>query len=199
MRALVRPRWFCFPVLLPLALSCSVGCSRSAPQQPASSGAAVPALSSHALPEIKAAAPDCTLATQLVPGIPGSPGHLIPSARNPNGQSELAAHMRMMEADLSTARTAIQKGAAISPLLARHSKIRCAWPTRAEDRDEAFDASARRYLDAVAALERAEPSKAAAAYGSVLGACRACHEHTCSGAIVAIEALALPSGTQPKP
>lgn len=106
--------------------------------------------------------------------------------------------MRMMEADLSAARTAILQGATVAPLLARHRKIRCSWPTRPEDRDEAFDTSARRYLDAVAALDGAVPNKAAA-FGAVLGACRACHEHTCSGAIVAIDALALPSAPRPAP
>lgn len=107
--------------------------------------------------------------------------------------------MRMMQSDLSAARAAILGSTAVAPMLARHRKIRCAWPTRPEDRDEAFDASARNYLDAVATLDGAEPSKKAAAYTSVLGACRACHEHTCSGAIAAIDALALPSPPRPAP
>lgn len=34
-------------------------------------------------------AAECTLETPLIPGVPGSPGHLLPSDRNPNGDSEL--------------------------------------------------------------------------------------------------------------
>jgi hypothetical protein len=194
MRALLR-----LPLLLNLVVPLLAACSRSAPQQPV--GAAPPsAASSTTAPlEIPPSAADCTLATRLVPGIPGSPGHLIPSPRNPNGQSELSAHMRLMQSDLAAARSAILGGTAVAPMLARHRKIRCAWPTRPADRDEALDASARHYLDAVAALDGAAPSQRAAAFTSVLGACRACHEHTCSGAIVAIDALALPAEPRPAP
>lgn len=198
MRARLLPPLISLPLLLHIVVPILPACSRSTPQQPVSTPTPVPPPSAVAPVEIPPEAADCTLATRLIPGIPGSPGHLIPSPRNPNGQSELSAHMRMMQADLAAARTAILQGAAVVPMLARHRKIRCAWPTRPEDRDEAFDLSARRYLDAVAALDRAAPSKAAA-YTSVLGACRACHEHTCSGAIVAIDALALPSEPRPAP
>lgn len=138
----------------------------------------------------------CTLATPLVPGVPGSPGHLIHSDINPNGQSELSAHMRTMQAQLKVAATAIRAGQKPAPMAAAFAKIRCAWPTTPSDRNAQFDASAQAYLAAVAALDAAPVHEAAPAYGRVLDACRSCHEHTCSGAIVAIEALRL---TQPEP
>jgi hypothetical protein len=132
---------------------------------------------------------DCTLATPLVPGVPGSPGHLIPSERNPNGASELATHMRRMADDLKTARAAIVDGGSALPLWASHRKLRCAWPTALSDRNEAYDAMAQTYLEAVRALD-AKPSSRAA-YTGVVAACRACHEQTCDGPIAVIDGLGL--------
>lgn len=194
-------RWLCAPVLPCAAVVVLFGCSRSAPAPVQASGqdAATAAASPAPVPDPAPAATECTLATPLVPGIPGSPGHLIPSPRNPNGQSELSAHMRRMEADLSAARAALQGGTPVAPMLARHRKIRCSWPTNPSDRDAAFDASARGYLDAVAALDAASPDHKARAYDGVLSACRTCHEHTCSGAIVAIEALRMAASAQSAP
>lgn len=123
--------------------------------------------------------------------MPGSPGHLIPSAINPNGSSELAALMRAMQADLKAARAAIERGQPRGALLSRHQKIRCSWPTNPTDRNESFDASAQAYLAAVGALDAAVAADAATRFDGVLDRCRACHEQTCSGAIVAIEALRL--------
>ena len=131
----------------------------------------------------------CTLDTQLVPGIPGSPGHPIPSTINPNGNSELAQLMRTMQGDLKEGRTAIGKGEHVAPLFPRFRKIRCAWPTNAGDRNAAFDSAAQNYLAAVKALDAAKKEEAAAAYEHVLDGCRACHEQSCGGAIPAIEAL----------
>ena len=47
---------------------------------------------------------DCNCSTPLQPGVPGSPGHLIVSPRNPNGDSELAVPMRQFVDDLTEAR-----------------------------------------------------------------------------------------------
>lgn len=175
----VLARQTALPVVLLL-----LGCTRSA-----DSGRHQTVDASSA-PRIARAAP-CTLATPLVPGIPGSPGHLMQSAINPNGQSELAAHMRSMQAQLQAARPLIARSEKVPPLFDSFTKIRCAWPTNPADRNESFDASAQAYLAAVAALDAAAPTAAAPAYDQVLGACRSCHERTCSGAIVAIEALRL--------
>jgi hypothetical protein len=170
---LFRSRFFPLVVLL-------LGCSRP------------PAAAPTAPRDAAAPVEPCTLATPLVPGVPGSPGHLIRSDINPNGQSELAAHMRMMQAQLKAAGALIERGESGPPLHAAFAKIRCAWPTTPADRDEAFDRSAQAYLGAVQRLDRAGRAQRRAAFDGVLDACRACHEHTCSGAIVAIEALRLP-------
>jgi hypothetical protein len=104
--------------------------------------------------------PPCTLQTALTPGIPGSPGHPIPSTINPNGNSELAQLMRTMQADLKLAREAIEKGEKVGPLWPRFRKIRCSWPTNQADRNAAFDTAAQSYLSAVQALEAPPASEA---------------------------------------
>lgn len=202
----------CLCLILSLA-----ACNRSAPSTATASAdrsagsVATPATtSSHTAPDHPGPAPaptedprataqgqseECTLQTPLPPGVPGSPGHLIPSARNPNGQSELAALMRSMEAALKEARPLVAQGQKVGPFASRFAKIRCAWPTNLGDRDAQFDALAVAYLSAVAKLDATHGADAPAAFDGVLNACRACHERACSGAIVAINALRLPSTT----
>jgi len=131
---------------------------------------------------------DCTLDTPLVPGVPGSPGNLIPSDINPNGASELATLMRRMVKDLEDNRAAIEKGEVPAPLWLRHRRIRCSWPTALSDRNAAFDGMAQAYLAQVKALD-AQPKDMRAAHDAVVEACRACHENTCSGPIERIMQL----------
>ncbi|MBE2249721.1 MAG: hypothetical protein IAE78_09235 [Myxococcus sp.] len=141
-------------------------------------------------PAPRAVVDDCTLATKLLPGVPGSPGNLIASERNPNGASELATHMRLMVDDVRDAKAKVLAGQAVPALRERHRKLRCAWPTSPSDRNEAFDAMALSYLSKVAALD-AKPADARAAYTAVVGACRTCHEATCDGPIAVIDGLEL--------
>lgn len=177
-------------------LACSKAAPPPPPASPPASPPAVPATVSAAAGSVEGAAgqsEDCTLQTPLTPGIPGSPGHLIPSQRNPNGQSELAALMRAMEATLKEARDQIGRGQPVGPFLPKFRRMRCAWPTNPGDRDAQFDALATAYLSAVSQLDAARDSGAAAkAYSGVLQGCRSCHERACSGALAAISALQLP-------
>ncbi|MBT9560351.1 MAG: hypothetical protein IV100_30275 [Myxococcales bacterium] len=135
---------------------------------------------------------NCTDETPLVPGIPGSPGHPIASRINPNGQSELAAHMRTMLADLKAARADIEAGRPVKPMRVVHHRIRCSWPTVMKDRSPPFDAMALSYLGGISALEAAPPAEAKKAFNAALGGCRACHEKTCSSAMAAINGLPFP-------
>lgn len=134
---------------------------------------------------------ECTLATRLVPGVPGSPGHLIDSDINPNGASELATLMRAMVADLEAGRAAVEVGVAPLPLWSRHRKMRCAWPTDVADRTDAFDAMAVAYLSRVRALD-ARPDDVRGAFNAVVDGCLACHQHVCTGPMERIEALKAP-------
>lgn len=171
-----------FAVLL-LAVTIS-SCNRNSSSANAAAAAPTPIAAAALAPQ----ADDCTLATKLVPGVPGSPGHLIPSEINPNGASELAALMRTFVKDMSAARELVQKSAPVPELWSRHRKMRCSWPTAASDRDEGFDARAQVYLAAVKELD-AKPADMTKAFDNVLAACRACHEVSCAGPIEVIDSL----------
>lgn len=140
-------------------------------------------------PAAEPALPECAITTALEHGIPGSPGHLIESPRNPNGDSELAALMRVMLDDLQLARERVLNGEAVDSLTATHRRIRCTWPTDPATRNGHFDSMARRYLDTVRSLEKVSD---AASYEAVVGQCLHCHQNTCPGPATAIEKLRLP-------
>ena len=129
---------------------------------------------------------DCTASTVLVPGVPGSPGHLIASDINPNGASELATLMRTFVADWRNARVALEADAGVSARFPVHRKLRCSWPTAADDRTPAFDGLAQGYLAKVKAFD-ARPSRDT--YEGVLDGCKACHEVSCGGPLEVIEGL----------
>lgn len=129
---------------------------------------------------------DCNLQTVLDPDKPGAPGHLIPSERNPNGDSELAVLMRRFVDDLRDAKVLIEAGEDVPALFPVHRTMRCAWPTNPAERNEGFDGRAQAYLAAVQGFD-AEPSKAS--YNFVVSSCVACHQINCGGVVPLIESL----------
>lgn len=129
---------------------------------------------------------DCNLSTPLVPGIPGSPGHLIKSARNPNGDSELAVLMRQFVDDLREARSLMAAGEPLKKLYPVHRKMRCAWPTKPDERNANFDNRAQGYLASVRAFD-AEPGKAS--YNAILDGCINCHSQSCGGPLDFIDSM----------
>ena len=129
---------------------------------------------------------DCNLSTPLVPGIPGSPGHLIKSQRNPNGDSELSVLMRQFVDDLREVRTQAEAGQPVKKLLPVHRKMRCAWPTKPEERNEQFDGRALGYLAAVRAFDTA-PNQAN--YNGIIAGCIACHSVSCGGPLDFIDSM----------
>jgi hypothetical protein len=137
----------------------------------------------------EAVQPECTLATPLVPGTPGSPGHLLPSLRNPNGDSELAALMRRFVDDLTLTRTALEARGPRRALAPKHRRLRCAWPTEPKDRTPVYDALAQAYLARVEELDLAGPEAAEPAYRRVIEACRGCHQASCPGPLDLIDSL----------
>ncbi len=133
--------------------------------------------------------PPCTGETKLEPGVPGSPGHPIASALNPNGASQLATPMRAMLGDLKRVRAShLETGAFQALPLPEHTRIRCSWPTAPADRTPAFDAMAQVYLHSVRSYN-ASPN--ATTYASVVQGCLACHQNTCPGPMEAIRPLLL--------
>ncbi len=129
---------------------------------------------------------DCNFATPLVPGVPGSPGNLIVSPRNPNGDSELAHLMRVFVDDLNDARAKLEAGQPVAKMYDRHRKMRCAWPTKPEERNERFDTLAKGYLGAVRAFD-ASPSQAN--YNAIISGCIACHSNACGGPLDFIDGM----------
>lgn len=129
---------------------------------------------------------DCNLQTELDPTKAGSPGNLIASARNPNGDSELAVLMRRFVDDLRDNKLLCEAGQPVRPMHDAHRMMRCAWPTVPSERDEGFDQRSVAYLHAVRSFET-EPSKGT--YNAVLSSCVACHQVSCSGVIEFIEGL----------
>lgn len=173
-------------LLLPLAfLFAVVACSTEAAEH---SGAPAPAANPApaATPAAAAADEDCTLATELVPGIPGSPGHLIKSPRNPNGDSELAVLMRQMVDDLREVRVLAEAKQPVKKLWPEHRRMRCAWPTRPEERNEAFDGRAQGYLAAVRAFDE---TPGQATYNAMIAGCISCHSVSCGGPLDFIDGM----------
>ncbi|MEW5851563.1 MAG: hypothetical protein AB2A00_22425 [Myxococcota bacterium] len=174
--------------LLPCcALTLLTACASSkqtAPRETAPAPATAPSATSE----------DCTLETPLVEGVPGSPGHLLPSDMNPNGVSELAALMRDMLRDVQRAREDVVQGRALPSVWERHRRIRCAWPTTPSDRNASFDAAARAYLDLVHAWD-AQPARPREAFNHAVQGCLACHAQSCPGPVAVIEPLLIPDAT----
>jgi hypothetical protein len=129
---------------------------------------------------------DCNLQTVLVAGIPGSPGNLIKSERNPNGDSELAVVMRLFVDGLRDSRLMIEAGEPVKPLFPVHRVMRCAWPTVPSERDEGYDARSKAYLNVVRYFDES-PSKDT--YNAIVSNCVACHQVSCGGVIEFIESL----------
>lgn len=129
---------------------------------------------------------DCNFHTPLVPGIPGSPGHLIVSSRNPNGDSELSVLMRQFVDDLREVRVRIEAKQPVKQLLPVHRKMRCAWPTKASDRNVGFDGRAQSYLATVRMFDAA-PGQAT--YNAMIAGCISCHAQSCGGPLDFIDSM----------
>jgi hypothetical protein len=163
-------------VLLPFVL---LGCAQESTVTPKAESSATGATDASASSAAAVAEDaDCNLSTKLVPGVPGSPGHLVKSSRNPNGDSELSVLMRQFVDDLREVRPMLEAGQKVKALLPVHRKMRCAWPTKPEERNQQFDLRAQAYLGAVAAFDQA-PGKDT--YNAIIAGCIACHSVSCGG------------------
>ena len=134
----------------------------------------------------------------LLPGVPGSPGNLIESRINPNGQSELAHTMRLMQKELIANKNRLVAGKPGAKLsIESHGKIRCTWPTVESMRGGAYDPMARQYLQVIENYNNGPLD--GEAHNRVVDACITCHQQTCDGPTMAIDAArftAPPVGTE---
>lgn len=181
------------PALSILAALAIAACTKEADvTQPAAASAAAPAATPAAPKSVPPgfgplpADLEVSLATPLVPGIPGSPGHLIVSERNPNGDSELSHLMRLFVDDLQAARATIEAGGKPPELYHKHRRIRAAWPSKADERNEAFDMRAQGYLAAVRAFDAAHTADT---FNAIIASCIACHSVSCGGPIDFIDGM----------
>ncbi|MEC9464987.1 MAG: hypothetical protein VX834_04330 [Myxococcota bacterium] len=147
-------------------------------------------------PEEPPAAPACTHETPLKPGVPGSPGHLIASPANPNGQSELAHLMRAMLHDMQDRRDALRQGKTPAPLK-DFTKMKCAWPTADGTRSAHFDRMADVMLATVSEFN--QDTTSSVAFNQVVGSCLACHQTACPGPMAAIRPLHWSPESKPLP
>ena len=154
-------------------------------------GGCKPSSADHATPNAQASAPNCTFETPLKPGAPGSPGNLIPSPINPNGQSEMSYLMREMLADLQQIRARILANESVGSVDVSHRRFRCAWPTDEGMRNPEFDRNAKSYLRTIDALEQAK-SDQRGFFMATVGQCISCHTTSCPGPIAAIKKLQIP-------
>lgn len=129
---------------------------------------------------------DCNLSTPLVPGIPGSPGHLIASKRNPNGDSQLSVLMRQFVDDLREVRTLVEAKQPVKKLFPVHRTMRCAWATKPEERNAKYDGLALGYLAAVRAFDAA-PGRSN--YNGIVQGCISCHSVSCGGPLDFIDSM----------
>ncbi len=133
-----------------------------------------------------AATPACTHETPLLAGIPGSPGNLIASSANPNGQSDVAHLMREMLDAMKQRRDTLRTGGE-PKTLGDYTKLKCAWPTDDTTRSAHFDVMADGMLNAIDGFNQAPTSSEA--YNQVVSACLACHQTACPGPMAAIRPL----------
>ena len=172
-------------LLLPSLLVLVAGCSEDTGESASASAAS----DSHVVVSEQVAGlddSDCNLQTVLDPAKPGSPGNLIPSDRNPNGDSELAVLMRVFVDGLRDAKVLVEAEQPVQPLFPVHRAMRCAWPTVPSDRDEGYDARSQSYLAVVRGFDAA-PTKAS--YNAIINSCVACHQVSCGGVIEFIASL----------
>lgn len=148
--------------------------------------APAPQSSPQSSPQSPAEDADCNLSTPLVPGIPGSPGHLIKSSRNPNGDSELAVLMRQFVDDLREARPLLEAGQPVKKLFPTYRKMRAMWLTKPEERNAKFDGLAVGYLGLVKAYD-GKPGKDT--YNGIIAGCISCHSQSCGGPLDFIDTM----------
>ena len=114
---------------------------------------------------------------------------LIPSAVNPNGDSELALLMRAMYDDAAQMKKAIKNGEQpVSQL--DHEKILTASATEPEKAaSDTYKVHAHSYLQTLKALEKADIAEAEVLFKDMVDSCMGCHTALCPGPKVRIKKL----------
>ncbi|MCG9911933.1 MAG: hypothetical protein MH137_11590 [Flavobacteriales bacterium] len=109
---------------------------------------------------------------------------LAPSDRNPNGASELASLMRVMEEQTEIWKKEILENTpALSPVPESFSTLKTASVTDADMKNENFDGFADDFISYANTLVASKPEDRKTAFNSLVGGCMTCHTQMCPGPI----------------
>jgi mono/diheme cytochrome c family protein len=112
-----------------------------------------------------------------------------PSAINPNGDSELALHMRAMYDDAAQMKEAIARGERPESSL-DHARMLTASATQPEKvASDTYKTWAESYLHTVEALKNGDLEMAPDLFDNMVGNCMGCHTDLCPGPKVRIKNL----------
>ena len=110
---------------------------------------------------------------------------------NPNGDSDLALHMRELFDEGMKVKEKIKNGE-LPDLLLDFEKIHTAKATEPEKKDSpAYKVHALSYLQAVEALKNANKNDVEKSYTDMVNACMGCHREVCPGPMVKIKKMYL--------
>ncbi|HIA04836.1 MAG TPA: hypothetical protein EYN06_02815 [Myxococcales bacterium] len=183
-----------FQLVFIVSLLCTVACNKKATPgeaaTPTQSAAKVEKKVQKAAPKAPVPAEECTIKSPLKAGVPGSPGNLIASKINPNGDSELSDLMRKMLADMRVVRNGVMNGQTDSKIPISHERMVCTWPTDESTRNPLYAAMANKYMGTVRDFNKAGNADLKR-FNAVIDSCAACHEQSCRGPLVVINPLKL--------
>ncbi len=108
---------------------------------------------------------------------------------NPNGDSELALLMRMMNDSTASIKEYVKQGKLPEKFPEAFLKIHTAKPTDPTVKTEEFEAFANNYIDGLRQLYQSSPNELKANYNSLVQRCINCHQSSCPGPIKTIKKL----------
>ncbi|MGE0637126.1 MAG: hypothetical protein AB7G44_11790 [Bacteroidia bacterium] len=108
---------------------------------------------------------------------------------NPNGDSELALLMRMMNDSTASVKELVEQGKLPEKFPEAFLKIHTAKPTDPTVKTEEFETFADSYVEGLKQLYQSSPSELQTNYNSLVQRCINCHQSVCPGPIKAIKKL----------
>lgn len=108
---------------------------------------------------------------------------------NPNGDSELALLMRMMNDSTASIKELVIQGKLPDKFPEAFLKIHTATPTDSTVKTEEFEAFAASYVEGLKQLYQSSPSELETNYNSFVQRCINCHQSVCPGPVKAIKKL----------
>lgn len=110
---------------------------------------------------------------------------------NPNGDSELALLMRLMNDSTAALKKQILDGKMPEKFPEAFLKIHTATPTDPNIKNEEFDAFATSYTEGLKQLYESSPEDLKSNFNNLVQRCINCHQSVCPGPVKAIKKLAI--------